>query len=116
MHYSKTLIKFRHSNSFWLFVSALFLPLFSISMNFNNSFEINFPVEVESNQDVLDTKKVLNASNRTKSSFKFNAFTSPQDSTKKTSSDTSKKDLTYPIKKNTGREKNDYQNNIDHKI
>ncbi len=113
MHYSKTLIKFRHSNSFWLFVSALFLPLFSISMNFNNSFEINFPVEVESNQDVLDTKKVLNASNRTKSSFKFNAFTSPQDSTKKISSDTSKKDLTYPIKQNTGREKNDYQNNID---
>ncbi len=112
--FSKTLNKKRALNFFWLFSAALFLPILSIATQINSTSTSYLPLSTETEKDVLDIKKLLN--NKVFQSKKFNFKISnpiPQDSTKKTGKDTSIKDLTYPIKQNTGREKSDYQNNID---
>ncbi len=100
-----------------LLVSALALPLFSIS-SFQTSVSLSYiPTEEDLASDVLSANKKNGASVLEKKSAKKTVLNfplqiiSPQDSSKKTGKDTG--DLKYPIKQNTGRNGGDYQNNID---
>ncbi|MES2618158.1 MAG: cell surface protein SprA [Bacteroidota bacterium] len=107
----------------WLYISILSVPFFSISGSTFATVNPYIPSDEDLATDILESKKhnlplkkKANSSADVKkllSSYTSDFSDNPQDSskTKSTTKDSSK--LKYPIKQDAGRDKNDYQNNID---